>query len=877
MINKTFDFKSTESKFYSAWEKSGAFKSKNDGQKTPFTLMMPPANVTGNLHMGHALTFTLQDILVRYQRMIGKDVLWQPGVDHAGIATQMVVERNLAEKGLNRRDMGREKFLEETWKWKEHSGGSIINQLKRLGASADWDRERFTMDEKFNSAVTKVFVDLHKDGIIYRDKRLVNWDIKLQTAISDIEVEQKEIKSSFWHLRYPIENSDDYIVIATTRPETFFADVAVAVSGEDDRYKYLVGKNIILPITNRKIPIIIDEHADPEKGSGAVKITPAHDFNDFEVGKRHNLDLICVVDQFGKINENAPAEYQGLTIEEARKKVVAWFEESELLEKTEKMKHMVPHGDRSGVIIDPYLMDQWYVDAEKLAGPAIDAVEEGNTKFFPDRWKNFYYEWMRNIQPWCISRQLWWGHQVPAWYGPDGRAFVEENEEDALESAKAHYGKSVELTRDEDVLDTWFSSALWPFVTLDWPEENALHAERYPGDVLITGFDIIFFWVARMMMMGLYFKKDVPFKHTYIHSLVRDEKGQKMSKSKGNVMDPLILIDKYGADSVRFCLASMASPGRDIRLSEKVVEQARNFGTKIWNATRYLQMNGATYDPDFDPQHCKLQVNKWIISELQNAIEKINASFIDYKYNDGAMALYHFAWDIFCDWYIEFTKPILQGSDDKAKTETQKTLAWGLSKIYHLMHPYMPFISEELWSSLGGKNLLISADWPSIDINVSEETCEPINWMIDAITKIRGLKSEMQIPASTKLSIEISGLNANLTSFIEQNKNLFKALARLEKIEIKDNVITEKTAQLIIGKTLIVIPLEGLIDIDSEKARLGKEIQRLEKELTSLDKRLSNPQFKEKAPAEIIDELTERQTTFSNELENNKTALNQLN
>lgn len=877
MIDKTFDFKSSESKFYNAWEKSGAFKSQNDGKKQPFTLMMPPANVTGNLHMGHALTFTLQDVLVRYQRMMGKDVLWQPGVDHAGIATQMVVERNLAEKGLNRRDMGREKFLEETWKWKEHSGGSIINQLKRLGASADWDRERFTMDDPFNKAVTKVFVDLHKKGLIYRDKRLVNWDIKFQTAISDIEVEQKEIKSSFWHLRYPIENSDDYIVIATTRPETFFADVAVAVSDEDDRYKHLIGKHIVLPITNRKIPIIMDEHADPEKGTGAVKITPAHDFNDFEVGKRHNLDLICVVDQFGKLNENAPQEYQGLTVEDARKKVVTWFEENNLLEKTEKIKNMVPHGDRSGVIIDPFLMDQWYVDTKKLAGPAIEAVEKGDTKFFPDRWKNFYFEWMRNIQPWCISRQLWWGHQIPVWYGPDGKFFVEETEQDAHSAATKHYGKTVELARDEDVLDTWFSSGLWPFVTLDWPNENGLHNQRYPGDVLITGFDIIFFWVARMMMMGLHFKKDVPFKHTYIHSLVLDEKGKKMSKSKGNVIDPLILIDQYGADAVRFCLTSMASPGRDIRLSEKLVEQARNFGTKIWNATRYLQMNGAMYDPDFDPQNCTLQINQWIIGELQNAMKTIDTSFIDYKFNDGAMALYHFTWNTFCDWYIEFTKPILQGSDGKAKTETQKTLAWVLAKIYHLMHPYMPFVSEELWAALGGKGLLIEATWPSIDYKINSKTSEPINWMIDAITKIRGLKSEMQIPASKKLSIEVYGLNTELNDFVAQSENLFKTLARLESVVIKDGDATiENAAQLMVEKATIVIPLEGLIDIDAEKSRLEKEIQRLEKELISLGKRLGNPQFKEKAPAEIIDELTERQTTFNQEMGKNKAALAQL-
>lgn len=877
MIDKIFDFKSIESKYYTAWDKSGAFKSRNDGQKPPFTLMMPPANVTGNLHMGHALTFTLQDVLVRYQRMNGKDVLWQPGVDHAGIATQMVVERNLAAQGLDRRDMGREKFLEETWKWKEQSGGNIINQLKRLGASADWDRERFTMDNHFNQAVTKVFVDLYKKGLIYRDKRLVNWDIKLQTAISDIEVEQKEIKSFFWHLRYPIENSDDHIIIATTRPETFFADVAVAVNGEDPRYKHLIGKHVVLPIVNRKIPIIADDHADPEKGSGAVKITPAHDFNDFEVGKRHDLEMICVVDQFGHLNDQAPKDFQGLTIDEARKKVVAWFAENDLLEKEEKHKHMVPHGDRSGVVIDPYLMDQWYVDAEKLAGPAIKAVEDGDTRFFPDRWKNFYFEWLRNIQPWCISRQLWWGHQIPAWYGPDGHVFVEENVDAAHQAAATHYGKKVELTRDSDVLDTWFSSALWPFVTLDWPQENDILDQRYPGDVLITGFDIIFFWVARMMMMGLHFKKDVPFRHTYIHSLVLDEKGKKMSKSKGNVIDPLVLIDQYGADAVRYCLTSLASPGRDIRLSEKLVEQARNFGTKIWNATRYVQMNGVTYDPDFDPKDCSLQVNQWIMAEVQKTLGQINASFTDYKFNDGAQALYKFTWDTFCDWYLEFTKPIFQGDDAAAKDETQKTLAWVLGKIYHMMHPYMPFITEELWASIGGQGLLIEADWPTVNVTIDEQTYAPINWMIEAITKIRALKSEMQIPAGTKLSLILKDVDGPLTAFLGSNMDLFKRLGRLEGVEVNPaTAATEKTAQVIVGHVSVIVPLEGLIDIDSEKQRLTKEIQRLEKELISLDKRLGNPQFKEKAPTEVIEELQDRQTSFESELVKNKQALKQL-
>ena len=718
-LSKTYDPKAIEEGWYDRWESSGAFACDPASEADPYTIMMPPPNVTGSLHMGHALTFTLQDLLIRYNRMQGRDTLWQPGQDHAGIATQMVVERQLAAQNVDRRDMGREKFLERMWEWKAESGGTIQRQMRRLGASPDWDRNRFTLDDGLSRAVVKIFVQMHRDGLIYRDKRLVNWDPKLLTAISDLEVEQREQESSMWHLKYRLEGSEDeYISIATTRPETMLGDGAVAVHPDDERYKHLVGRMAILPLSNRPIPIIADEYPDPEKGSGAVKITPAHDFNDFEVGRRHDLPLINLMTAQAtmEVIPEIPEKYQGLDRYEARKQILADMEAEGLLEREEKVLNSVPHGDRSGVVIEPWLMDQWYVNAAELAKPAIKAVEDGRTRFVPERWSKTYFEWMRNIQPWCISRQLWWGHRIPAWYGPDEHIFVEENEEAAMASAEAHYGKPVQLRRDDDVLDTWFSSGLWPFSTLGWPDETAEVsrdlARYYPGSVLVTGFDIIFFWVARMMMMSMYaMDGEVPFRDVYIHALVRDEKGQKMSKSKGNVMDPLDLIDQYGADPLRFTLAAMAAQGRDIKMSTTRLESYRNFATKIWNACRFLEMNGCTKGGSgFDLSSVQEPVNRWIVAEYNQAIARTTTAIENYRFNEAADALYSFVWHSYCDWYVELIKPQLDGD----ATETRATAAAILAGSLRLLHPFMPYLTEELNEKIfGSSDMMIGQSWPT--------------------------------------------------------------------------------------------------------------------------------------------------------------------
>jgi len=704
MLEKTYRPAEVEKKHYARWREAGAFRADPHTAAKPYTIMMPPPNVTGSLHMGHALTFTLQDILIRAHRMRGRDALWQPGMDHAGIATQMVVERQLADEGIHRRDLGREKFLEKVWEWKAHSGGTIMNQLTHLGASADWSRERFTMDDGLSLAVRKVFVELYRQNLVYRDKRLVNWDPKLHTAISDLEVQQQEINGHLWHFRYPVEGEPDtYVVVATTRPETMLGDTAVAVHPEDERYTHLVGKHVILPLVGRRIPIVADDWADPETGSGAVKITPAHDFNDFEVGRRHDLEMVNVLDENAVINENAPEAYRGLDRYEARQRVVADLDAEGLLEKVEDHVHTVPHGDRSGVAIEPWLTDQWYVDAATLAKPAIEAVESGDTVFVPQQWQNVYFEWMRNIQPWCVSRQIWWGHQIPAWYGPDGEIFVEMDEEQAAAAAEQHYGKPVDLTRDPDVLDTWFSSALWPFSTLGWPEETPELARYYPGDVLVTGFDIIFFWVARMMMMGLHFMGEVPFHTVYIHALVRDAYGQKMSKSKGNIIDPLDLIERYGCDALRFTLAALSAQGRDVKLAESRVEGYRNFATKLWNAARYCLMNGAERNASFHPEIARQKVNRWVAAKTARMIREVEAATDAYKFNEAAASLYRFVWGEFCDWYIEFTKPILQGEDAEAAAETRACMAWTLDRILRTRCtptcPSSPRNSGNTWAS----------------------------------------------------------------------------------------------------------------------------------------------------------------------------------
>ena len=758
MLEKTYSPADVEGRLYDKWEKSGAFASDSASKADPYVIMMPPPNVTGSLHMGHALTFTLQDILVRYNRMNGKDTLWQPGTDHAGIATQMVVERQLGEQNVTRHDLGREKFIEKVWEWKEQSGGTITNQLRRLGASPDWQRERFTMDEGLSAAVRKVFVTLHKQDLIYRDKRLVNWDPKLLTAISDLEVVQKEVKGHYWHFKYPIEGRDgEFITVATTRPETMLGDTGVAVHPDDERYQDLIGQYCILPIVGRRIKIVADEYADPEKGSGAVKITPAHDFNDFEVGKRCGLEKINILDDHARINDEAPEEYRGLDRFEARKLLVAKMDELGLLEKIEDTVHMVPYGDRSNVVIEPYLTDQWFVNAEVLAKPATEAVEDGRIRFVPKNWENTYFEWMRNIQPWCISRQLWWGHRIPAWFGPDGEFFVEETEEEAIAAAKAHYGKDVELTQETDVLDTWFSSALWPYSTLGWPDKTPELDKYYPGDVLVTGFDIIFFWVARMIMMGMHFMDGkIPFKDIYIHALVRDENGQKMSKSKGNVIDPLELIDEYGCDALRFTLTALAAQGRDIKLAASRVEGYRNFATKLWNAARFAEMNECKPVDGFDPANVKSTLGRWIVGKTVEASKSVGAGIEAYRFNEAASSAYQFVWGSFCDWYLELAKPVLMGDDEEAKAEIRAVTAWVLDQILLILHPVMPYITEELWDKISDNrsSMLMSASYPKFDETLIDRAAEAeVDLSIRLIGDIRGVRSEMNVPPGAEVPI----------------------------------------------------------------------------------------------------------------------------
>ena len=891
MIEKTYQPSDVEGRIYQAWEQAGAFKAGRPerAQAATYSIVIPPPNVTGSLHMGHALNNTLQDILVRFERMRGKDVLWQPGTDHAGIATQMVVERQMMErKEPSRREIGRDKFLEKVWAWKAESGGTIVNQLKRLGASCDWSRERFTMDERLSKAVLKVFVELYREGLIYKDKRLVNWDPKLLTAISDLEVMPVETKGSLWHLRYPIEGKtfdpDDastYIVVATTRPETMLGDSAVAVHPEDERYKALIGKHVILPLVGRKIPIVGDEYSDPEKGSGAVKITPAHDFNDFEVGKRHGLPQINVLtieakitfadEAFGKA-EDTSAEFaetkklEGLDRFAARKAIVARLEEMGLVAKIEPHNHVVPHGDRSNVVIEPFLTDQWYVNAAELAKPAIAMVREGKTTFVPKNWEATYFNWMENIQPWCISRQLWWGHQIPAWYGPDGKVFVAHDEAEAQGEANAHYGRAVDLKRDEDVLDTWFSSQLWPFSTLGWPEQTQELKRHYKTDVLVTGFDIIFFWVARMMMMGLHFMKKerpnapaeqiVPFKDVYIHRLVRDASGAKMSKSKGNVVDPLGIIDQFGADALRFTLARNVAPSHDIRLGPQDVENNRNFATKLWNAARFVEFNGAKRVEGFDPKSAKEALNRWIAHETQKAAAEITRALEVYGFADAAGAAYRFVWNVYCDWYVELSKPLLTGPDGAAKDETRAMAAWALDEILRLLHPFMPFITEELWAvtaEQGPKRaaMLALSDWPRLEGLADDKAEAEIGWVIDLITAIRSIRAEMNI--TVNIPIVLAGASAESRARAERWAEFIKRLARVSDISTAPTA-PQGSVQLVVRGEVAALPLKGVIDLGAERTRLAKEMQKADADIARSDNKLNNPNFVARAAEEVVEE-----------------------
>jgi valyl-tRNA synthetase len=882
MIEKTYQSGDVEQRIYAAWEKAGAFRAgrpERAGAK-PYSIVIPPPNVTGSLHMGHALNNTLQDILCRFERMRGKDVLWQPGTDHAGIATQMVVERQLMERQLpGRREMGREAFLKRVWEWKAESGGTIINQLKRLGASCDWSRERFTMDEGLSRAVLKVFVELYRDGLIYKDKRLVNWDPKLLTAISDLEVMQVETKGSMWHFRYPLaDDPTKFLVIATTRPETMLGDGAVAVHPDDERYKHLVGKLVTLPLANRLIPVIADEYPDPEKGSGAVKITAAHDFNDFEVWSRHrdkdyfkkqkDGGLINLFTPEAKLNDNCPEQYRGLDRYEARKRIIADLEALGLVEKIEKVTHVVPHGDRSNVVIEPYLTEQWYVNAHEMAKPAIAAVREGKTKFVPKNWENTYYNWMENIQPWCVSRQLWWGHQIPAWYGPDNKVFVAQTEAEAQAQADKHYGKRTALKRDEDVLDTWFSSALWPFSTLGWPDKTPELERYYPTHTLVTGFDIIFFWVARMMMMGLHFMRKerpdapleevIPFKDVYIHRLVRDASGQKMSKSKGNVVDPLGVIDQYGADALRFTLARGAAQGHDIRLGPSDVENNRNFATKLWNAARFIEFNGAGRVAGFDPKSAKEVLNRWIVHETAKASHVITEAIAEYRFNDAAAEAYRFVWNVYCDWYVELSKPLLIGADGPAKDETRATAAWALDEILKLLHPFMPFITEELWAVTPGparEGLLALSHWPQLDGLADDKAEAEIGWVIDLITAIRSLRAEMNL--NVQIPLVLSGASAETKARAERWAEFIKRLARVSDISSAANP-PQGAVQLLVRGEVAALPLKGVIDLAAERARLDKEMAKADADIKRVDAKLSNENFVARAPEEVVEEEKEK-------------------
>ncbi|MBB3999117.1 valine--tRNA ligase [Aureimonas pseudogalii] len=923
MIEKTYDAATIEPRIADRWEAADAFAA-GAGAKPgadPFSIVIPPPNVTGSLHIGHALNNTLQDVLVRVHRMRGENVLWQPGLDHAGIATQMVVERQLAERRLpGRRAMGRDAFVERVWEWKEESGGGILKQLRRLGASCDWSRERFTMDDGLSRAVRKVFVQLYREGLIYRDKRLVNWDPKLLTAISDLEVEQKEVAGSLWHFRYPVEgrdydpaNPETFITVATTRPETVLGDTGVAVNPSDERYAALVGKRVRLPLIGRLIPVVADDYADPESGSGAVKITPAHDFNDFEVGSRHDLRRINVLAVDGSIairdnadfleglypadGERAVAMFEGLDRFAARAMLVDWMDSEGYLAKVEEHTHMVPHGDRGGVPIEPFLTDQWYVDAATLAQPAIASVREGRTNFVPKNWEKTYFDWMENIQPWCISRQLWWGHQIPAWYGPDGTIFVDEDEEVAAAAALAHYvtngtisdaearqladdpaARDGFLTRDEDVLDTWFSSALWPFSTLGWPDKTPELATYYPTSALVTGFDIIFFWVARMMMMGLHFMETEPFETVYVHALVRDKNGAKMSKSKGNVIDPLDLVDEFGADALRFTLAIMAAQGRDVKLDPQRIAGYRNFGTKIWNATRFAEMNGAIHGHDVDPAALTLPLNRWVMTELSKAVADVDDALKAYRFNDAAGTIYRFAWNTVCDWYLELAKPVFLGEDEAAKHETRRVAGTVLDRIYALLHPFMPFLTEELWAvtavDAGREGLLCHAAWPLIDF-ADEEAAADLNWLVALVSEIRSVRSEMNVSPAAEAAFVAVDADETTRGRLQRHEPALRRLARLSSIELSATA-PPQSAQFVVGGGSYALPLAGMIDVAAERARLQKAEAKAQAEVGRIDKKLSNEKFVANAPDDVVDQEREKRAAYLAEAEKLRQAIAML-
>ncbi|WP_156677830.1 valine--tRNA ligase [Sphingomonas profundi] len=965
-IDKTFDPAAIEARWYAHWEAEGRFRPARP-EADPYTILIPPPNVTGSLHIGHALDNTLQDILIRHARLQGKDALWVVGTDHAGIATQMVVERQMNDRGQKRTDLTRDQFVERVWAWKEESGGTITRQLRRLGASCDWANERFTMDPGFSRAVVKVFVDLHAKGLIYRDKRLVNWDPGLKTAISDLEVETREKQGSFWHLRYPLEDGSGHISVATTRPETMLADMAVAVHPEDERYLALIGRNVRLPITGRLIPIVADEHADPALGSGAVKITPGHDFNDFEVGRRAGFkaaEMLNMLDAEARIVQTAdgliPEAYLGLMVEDAREAVVTALDAAGVLEKVEPRVIQTPYGDRSGVVIEPWLTDQWYVDAKALAGPAIDAVRSGDIRVVPESWKKTWYQWLENIQPWCVSRQLWWGHRIPACFGPERPAvaaanpalglqlsvnndpargsiagnigFVGASDEEIRSSASQYYGvapdriqileqeemhqvvktiwppdREPEITifRDPDVLDTWFSSALWPFATLGWPgggEESlpfkggvgvgdaaldrrpasptpqppplkgrgSMLSRHYPSDVLVSGFDILFFWDARMAMQGFEFMGAKPWKTLYLHGLVRAPDGSKMSKSKGNTVDPLGLIDRYGADALRFTLAAIESQGRDIKLDERRVEGYRNFATKLWNAARFAQSNGIGASQSLEPPAAAAPVNRWIVAETVRTVQALDLALADLRFDEAANTIYQFTWATFCDWYLELIK-------GEIGEETKAVAGWVLDQILVMLHPFMPFITEELWHALGDRPCdLILAKWPMADARAIDPAAQAeVNWLVRLVSAVRAARTELNVPPGAKLPLHVRDASAETRARLERQSAPLSRLARIEGISA-DPAPVGGALQLVLDEATYVLPLEGVVDLAAERSRLAKTIAATTRELAATTKKLDNPSFVERAKPEVVEENRERLVAFAAEIERLEAALARL-
>ena len=894
-MDKRYNPKEIESRIYNSWEDSGYFSPSKSGD--PFCIVIPPPNVTGTLHMGHAFQDTIMDIIIRYERMKGKNTLWQVGTDHAGIATQMVVERQLEKNGTSRQKLGREAFEQEVWKWKEESGSTITKQMKRLGASTDWTKEKFTMDENLIKGVTKVFVQLFEEGLIYRGNRLVNWDPVLQTALSDLEVVTSEERGSLWHMRYPLDNKEGYIVVATTRPETMLGDTAVAVHPNDDRYKHLIGENITLPLTERKIPIIADEYVDREFGTGCLKITPAHDFNDFEIGTKHGLKIISVLDQAAKINCSSPSKYEGLDRFEARRKIVEDLEALGLIQDIQDYSLTVPRGDRSGAILEPLITNQWFLKMEPLAKPAIEVVKSGELKFVPENWSKTYFEWLENIQDWCISRQLWWGHRIPAWYDSEGNVFVGENESEIRK--KNNIDASIILTQDEDVLDTWFSSALWPFSSLGWPDETYDLKTFYPTNVLVTGFDIIFFWVARMVMMGLKFMDEIPFKEIYIHGLIKDKNGQKMSKSKGNILDPIDLIDgislddllekrvqglmqpemenriinetkkefpngipDFGTDALRFNFAIQASTGRDIRLDLSRVEGYRNFCNKIWNASRFIKMNTNDFellDTNVSKGHA---IDQWIRSMFRQTIEEVEKQYGQYRFDLAATAMYEFVWNDFCDWYIELAKTLINDPDisESEKDYTKNNLIQMLDSILRMLHPTIPFITEEIWKSMNKENAkrsIMKSSFPSSnDWTADEAGAQKSEWLKNFVSSVRQIRSEMNIPPKQPISIIIQDASSSDHEKLETLGSFIRNLGSVESITHKESSDDlPKSAIALLGEMKVFIPLAGLVDIEEEKSRLEKKLSKLNKELESIENRLSNDAFVEKAPIEVVDDL----------------------